>query len=53
MCLTCCQAEPDRQPLRIDKRVDLGREATKAVIQIPFFAVAACWCARTEVLSII
>jgi hypothetical protein len=57
MCLTCCQAEPDRQPLRIDKRVDLGCEATsgatEAVIQIPLFAVAACWCARTEVLSII
>ena len=57
MRLTCCQAEPDRQPLRIDKRVDPGREttsgATEAEIQIPLFAVAACWCARTEVLSII
>ena len=57
VCLTCCQAEPDREPLRIDDRVDLGREtasgATEAVIQIPLFAVAACWCARMEVLSII
>ncbi len=55
--LTCCQAEPDREPLRIDERVDLGCEttsgATEAVIQIPLFAVAACWCARMEVLSII
>ena len=57
VCLTCCQAEPDREPLRIDDRVDLGREttsgATEAVIQTPLFAVAGCWCARMEVLSII
>lgn len=57
MRLTGCQAEPDREPLRIDERVDLGREttsgATEAVIQIPLFAVAAYWCARMEVLSII
>lgn len=57
MGLPRCQAEPDREPLRVDNRVDLGREpasgATETMISIPFFAVAACWWARTEVLSII
>ena len=57
MCLTCRQAEPDREALRIDDRVDFGREstsgATETMISIPLFAVAACWCARMEVLSII
>ncbi len=51
------QAEPDREPLRVDDDVDLGREptsgATETMIWTPFFAVAACWCARMEVLSII
>jgi len=51
------QAEPDRETLRIDDRVDFGREpasgATETMISIPLFAVAACWWARTEVLSII
>ena len=51
------QAEPDREALRIDDRVDFGREpasgATETMISIPLFAVAACWWARTEVLSII
>ena len=40
------QAEPDREPLSIDNRVDLGREAapraTETMISIPLFAVAAC-----------
>ncbi len=57
MGLPCCQAEPDREPLGVDNRVDLGREtapgATETMISIPLFAVAACWCARMEVLSII
>jgi len=57
MCLPCGQAEPDREALRIDDRVDFGREpasgATETMISIPLFAVAACWCARMEVLSII
>jgi hypothetical protein len=57
MCLLSSQAEPDWKPLRIDDRVDLGREATpgatETMISIPLFAVAACWCARIEVLSII
>lgn len=57
MRLTRCQAEPDREPLSIDDRVDFGREtasgATETIILIPLFAVAACWCARMEVLSII
>jgi hypothetical protein len=57
MCLPCCQAEPDRESLSIDDGVDLGREtaagATETMISIPLFAVAACWCARIDVLSII
>ena len=28
MGLTCCQAEPDREPLRVNDDVDLGREPT-------------------------
>lgn len=55
--LAWCQAEPDRESLRIDERVDLGREtapgATETMISTPLFAVAACWCARIDVLSII
>ena len=51
------QAEPDREPLGIDDRVNLGREtaprATETMISTPLFRVAACWCARIEVLSII
>ncbi|ESZ55905.1 hypothetical protein X729_24980 [Mesorhizobium sp. L103C131B0] len=51
------QAEPDGKPLRIDNDVDFRREpaarSTETVIWPPFFAVAACWWARTEVLSII
>ena len=42
---------------RIDDRVDFGRETasgtTETMISTPLFAVAACWCARIEVLSII
>ena len=57
MALTCGQAQPDREALPIDNRVDFGREsasgATETMISIPLFAVAACWCARMEVLSII
>lgn len=57
MCLPSGQAEPDREALRIDDRVDFGREptsgTTETMISIPLFAVAACWCARMEVLSII
>jgi hypothetical protein len=55
--LTRRQTEPDREALGVDDRVDLGREpasgATETMISIPLFAVAACWCARIEVLSII
>jgi hypothetical protein len=51
------QAEPDREALSVDDRMDLGREtapgATETMISTPLFAVAACWCARMEVLSII
>ena len=51
------QGEPDRAPLGVDEGVDLGREAaagaTETMISTPLFAVAACWCARIEVLSII
>jgi hypothetical protein len=46
MRLPCRQAEPDREPLRVDDDVDLGREpapgATETVIYTPLFAVAAC-----------
>lgn len=39
------QAEPDREPRRVDDNVDLGREptsaATETMIWTPFFAVAA------------
>jgi hypothetical protein len=56
MCLAYGQSEPNREPLRIDDDVDLGREPTSAAIETmistPLFAVAACWWARTEVLSI-
>ena len=51
------QAQPDREALPVDNRMDFGREAasgaTETMISIPLFAVAACWCARMEVLSII
>ena len=57
MRLASGQADPGREPLRINDDVDLGREtasaATETMIWTPFFAVAACWCARMEVLSII
>jgi hypothetical protein len=47
MALPCGQAEPDRETLPIDDRVDFGREsasgATETMISIPLFAVAACW----------
>lgn len=51
------QAQSDREALRINDRVDFGREptsgSTETMISIPLFAVAACWCARIEVLAII
>ena len=57
MRLTCGQAEPDREALRVDDDVNFGCEpaarSTETMICIPLFAVAACWWARTEVLSII
>ena len=57
MRLARTQAEPEREALPVDERVDLGREATagatETMISTPLFAVAACWCARIEVLSII
>lgn len=57
MALPGGQAQSDWETLPIDDRVDFGREptsgATETMISIPLFAVAACWCARMEVLSII
>jgi hypothetical protein len=57
MRLACRQAQPDREALPVDDRVDFGREtapgAAETMISTPLFAVAACWCARMEVLSII
>lgn len=41
------QAQPDREALPIDGRVDFGREAASGTIEtmisIPLFAVAAWW----------
>ncbi|KQN07973.1 hypothetical protein ASE85_17225 [Sphingobium sp. Leaf26] len=46
------QAQPDREALPIDDRMDFGREpasgTTETMISIPLFAVAACWCARMK-----
>jgi hypothetical protein len=46
MGVACGEAEPDRQSLGIDERVDLGRQsaarATETMISTPLFAVAAC-----------
>ena len=57
MALPSGQAQPDREALPIDDRVDLGGEpasgTTETMISIPLFAVAACWWARKDVLSII
>lgn len=57
MALPGGQAQPDREALPFDDRVDFCREttsgATETMISIPLFAVAACWWARTDVLSII
>ena len=57
MALRSGQAQSDWEALPIDDRVDFGREAasgmTETMISIRLFAVAACWWARTEVLSII
>ena len=57
MALAGGQTQPDREALPIDDRMDLGREpasgATETMNSIPLFAVAACWRARMEMLSII
>jgi hypothetical protein len=57
MALPCGQAQPDWETLPVDDCMDFGREptsgATETMISIPPFAVAACWWARTDVLSII
>ena len=57
MALPGGQAQPDREALPIDNRMDFGREApsgaTETMNSIPLFSVAACWYARMEVLSII
>jgi hypothetical protein len=49
--------EADRPPCLIDGEVDLGAQTTSGTPQSrilsPPFPVAACWCARTMVLSII
>jgi len=46
MALPGGQAQPDRETLPIDDRVDLGRKpasgTTETMISIPLFAVAAC-----------
>jgi len=56
MALPGGQAQSDREALPVDDRMDFRREpasgTTETMISIPLFAVAACWCARPEVLSI-
>lgn len=46
MCFPGGQGEPDREALRVDDDVDLGREpapgATETMVCTPLFAVAAC-----------
>ena len=46
MALPGGQAQPDREALPVDDRVDFGREpasgTTETMISIPLFAVAAC-----------
>lgn len=55
--LSSGKAQPDREALSVDDSMDFGREfasgTTETMISIPRFSVAACWWARTEVLSII
>lgn len=45
MCLASGRTEPDREPLRVNDNVYLGREpaarSTETMIWTPFFAVAA------------
>ena len=53
MRLASSQSEPDREALRVDDGMEPASGATETMISIPLFAVAACWCARMEVLSII
>jgi hypothetical protein len=52
MALPSGQAQPDRETLPVDDRVDFGREpapgTTEAMISIPLFAVAACWWTRSK-----
>ncbi len=52
MALSSGKAQPDWEALRVDNRVDFGREAasgtTETMISIPLFAIAACWWARTD-----
>ena len=51
------QAEPDREPLRLDDRMDVGCKpssgTSEITISIPLFPVEACWWARTDLLSIL
>lgn len=53
MCLPGGQAEALRIDDGMDFRCEPASGATETMISIPLFAVAACWCARMEVLSII
>jgi hypothetical protein len=50
------QDQADGQAALVDDRIDLGAQSptrtTDGVIRTPFFAPAACWCARMIELSI-
>src|SRR6516164_10467568 len=46
MCLACRQAEPDREPLRIDDRVDFGREPASGATETMICVCAPLFCRR-------
>src|SRR5262250_3963412 len=47
MCLACRQAEPDREPLRIDDRVDFGREPASGATETMICVCAPLFCRRS------
>lgn len=57
MALPSSQAQSDWEAFPVDNRMDFDGEpasgTTETMISIPLCAVAACWCARMEVLAII
>lgn len=55
LCVVCEQTQPDREPVGIDERLNLDREAppraTETMISNSF--IGPCWFARMEVLSMV